>query len=270
MILSEAELRRIAGFMKQRYGINLEKKRTLISGRLDVRLTQKGYTSYDEYMNKVEQEPDGEEAQFLINQLTTNHTFFFRENAHFEYMNRIALPYLREKEAAGRDIRIWSAAASTGEEAYSIVMVLKEFFGFDSDKWDTKVLATDISTKALSSAKEGIYSAESVEQLENRLIKRHFTRQKDGNYQINKETRDEVIFATFNLMNPFSFKKKFHIVFLRNVMIYFDEPTKCELIRKVTDYLAPGGFLFVGMTETIDKATPGLQYVQPSIYRKVQ
>lgn len=268
VILEDEEFLRIVNFMKRNYGVNLSKKRTLIVGRLENKMTQRGYSGYGEFISKVEANPKGEEAMLLVNTLTTNHTFFMRESLHFDFMREVALPEIRQKASATRDVRIWSAASSSGEEAYSIVMTLKEFFGTDAPRWDTKVLATDISTRALTAAKEGIYRAEAVEQLPDRWIRQHFIKLPDGDYRVNDSIRNEVIFNTFNLMNPFPFKKPFHIIFLRNVMIYFDEPTKRELVKKMYNALEPGGYMFVGTTETFDRSCTDFENVQPSVYRK--
>lgn len=266
--LKPTELRRISGFMKSHYGVDLSEKSTLITGRLENKLTRMELDSFDAFMDLVEKNPGGDEEQLLVNTLTTNHTFFMRENVHFDFMRDVALPEIKAKYAASKDIRIWSAAASSGEEAYSIVMTVKDFFGFDAAQWDTKVLATDISTKVIEAAKEGIYRPEQVASLPTRWIKQHFTKLPSGDYQAKQELRDEVIFNTFNLMDPFPWKKKFQIIFLRNVMIYFDEKTKRELIDKMYKFLEPGGYLFIGTTETIDKTATQLKHVQPSIYTK--
>lgn len=268
MILTDEDMNRIAAFMKNNYGVNLENKRTLITGRLDNQLTRLGYESFTGFIDCVERNPKGEEATLLVNSLTTNHTFFMREPIHFNFMRNVALPEIREKERNTKDVRIWSAAASSGEEAYSIVMTLKDFFGFEATEWDTTVLATDISTKVLDKARQGIFKAEAVEQLPQRWIKQHFSITKDGDYQVKPATRNEVVFNNFNLMTPFPFRKKFHIIFLRNVMIYFDDPTKDELLKKMADFLETGGYLFVGTTETIDHQKIGLHHIQPSIYQK--
>lgn len=268
MELTEAELTRISTFMKAKYGVDLKKKSTLITGRLENKLHRLGIESYTEFMNRIERNPGGDEAALLVNALTTNHTYFLREPVHFDFMRDVALPRIKERCAATHDVRIWSAAASSGEEAYSIVMTLKDFFGLDSANWDTKVLATDISTKALLTAREGIYSADRIAELPERWIRQHFTKLPDGNYRVKDETRAEVIFNTFNLMDPFPWKKRFHIIFLRNVMIYFDEKTKRDLMDNICRFLEPGGYVFIGTTETIDKAACGLIHVQPSIYIK--
>lgn len=267
--LKPAELRRISGFMKSHYGVDLSEKSTLITGRLENKLARMELDSFDAFMDLVEKNPGGDEEQLLVNSLTTNHTFFMRENVHFDFLRDVALPEIKARYAATKDIRIWSAAASSGEEAYSIVMTVKDFFGFDAAQWDTKVLATDISTKVIETAREGIYRPEQVASLPTRWIKQHFTKLSNGDYQARQELRDEVIFNTFNLMDPFPWKKKFQVIFLRNVMIYFDEKTKRELIDKMYKFLEPGGYLFIGTTETIDKTATQLKHVQPSIYTKV-
>lgn len=266
--LSSSELARISNFMKSRYGVDLSEKSVLVSGRLVNKITALGYTSYNEFMDRVEADPNGEDTHLLINTLTTNHTYLMREPIHFQFMREVALPEIRQKCANTRDVRIWSAAASSGEEAYSIVMTLKDFFGFDADRWDTKVLATDISTKALAKAKEGIFTEEQTEKLPPRWLKLYFNELPDGGFQVKREYRNEIIFNTFNLMDPFPWKKRFHIIFLRNVMIYFDEDTKRELINKVYEFLEPGGYLFIGSTETIDKTATKLIHVRPSVYTK--
>lgn len=269
MELTSTEMSRITVFMKKNYGVDLQEKSTLISGRLENKIVRLGIHSYNEFMDKVEADIHGEEATLLVNSLTTNHTFFMREAIHFDFMREVALPQIRSKCAATKDVRIWSAASSSGEEAYSIVMTMKDFFGIEAERWDTTVLATDISTKALAAAKEGIYRAEAVEALPDRWIKQHFKKLDEESYQVKEATRKEVIFNTFNLMEPFPWKRKFHIIFLRNVMIYFDEPTKKELIDKMYRFLEPGGYLFIGTTETIDKTATPLAHVKPSIYMKM-
>ncbi len=267
-MITEQEFRRIAVYVKQKYGIDLSGKQILVNGRMENYLLRNGYSGYDEYMTKVENNPKGEEARNLINVLTTNHTYFMRESEHLDYMKRVILPQIKVKEASTRDVRIWSAASSTGEEPYSIAMVLRDYFGPEPQKWDTRVLATDISTKVLEKAQRGKYLKEQIEPLPESWKKRYFKKVNDLEYQATKELRGEVIFRQFNLMNKFPFHKKFHVVFMRNVMIYFDEATKRQLLSRVYDFLEPGGYLFVGTTEAVDRKGLKFQYVEPSIYRK--
>ena len=150
-----------------------------------------------------------------------------------------------------------------------IAMVLADFFGVDKSNWDTKVLATDISTKVLQKALAGVYSAEQLKSVPEQWKKKFFKSVMGGTqYQVKPELKEEVIFRQFNLMDPFPFKRKMHTIFLRNVMIYFDEKTKQELVQKVYDTLEPGGYLFIGTTETIDRSSTPFQIIQPSIFRK--
>ena len=150
-----------------------------------------------------------------------------------------------------------------------LAMLLKDFFGLEHEAWDTKVLATDISTEVLQHAAAGVYEGEQIACLPDHW-KRRFLRQIDNemHFEITKEIKDEVLFRQFNLMEPFPFKRRMHIVFLRNVMIYFDKETKQQLIQKVYDVMEPGGYLFIGRTETIDRSSTPFQLVQPSIFRK--
>lgn len=150
-----------------------------------------------------------------------------------------------------------------------IAMVLSDFFGLERDKWDKKILATDISTKVLQKAMAGIYNAEQLDKMPDQWKRHFFHKLPGGNqYQVTQELKNEVIFRQFNLMDPFPFKKKMHTIFLRNVMIYFDEKTKQEVVQKVYDALEPGGYLFIGTTETLDRSSTPFQIIQPSIFRK--
>lgn len=267
-MITEQEFRRVAVFVKNQYGIDLTGKQILVNGRMKNYLLRNGYSGYDEYMSKVEGDPSGEEARNLVNVLTTNHTYFMREFEHFEFMKKKILPQLKVKEAARKDLRIWSAASSTGEEPYTIAMVLMDYFGLEHNQWDTKVLATDLSTKVLQHAQKGVYLEEQIEPLPENWRRRYFKKINDLEYQVKRELKDEVIFRQFNLMNPLPFKKPLHLVFLRNVMIYFDDKTKLQLLNRIYDKLEPGGYLFVGTTESVDRKGTRFQYVEPSIYRK--
>ncbi len=267
-MITDSEFNRIVGYVKGNFGIDLSQKRVLIMGRLENYLLRNGFDSYNDYMTEVEKDPSGKEAKNLINVLTTNHTYFMRESEHFDYMRQIVLPQLRRKEAAGKDLRIWSAASSTGEEPYTIAMVLMDFFGIEHKAWDTKVLATDISTRVLEHASRGMYLKEQVEPLPPKWKQRYFKQINSEQYVAKDVLKKELIFRRFNLMNDFPFRRKFHIVFLRNVMIYFEDETKYNLLRKIYDFMEPGGYLFIGTTENLDKNKTRFEYVRPSIYRK--
>lgn len=267
--MTQEEFLRIYIFMKSRYGIDMIRKKDIVQGRLENYIRSGGWNNYTEYMNAVESDITGNLEKQLVNILTTNHTFFMREFEHLDYMKKTVLPQLREREAERRDLAIWCGAASTGEEPYMLAMLLRDYFSLDYKDWDTKVLATDISTEALRQAATGIYTKEQIEKLPEQWRRRYIrSAGQDEKYQIIDEIRQEVLFRTFNLMQPFPFKRKMHVIFLRNVMIYFDQNTKRELIQKVYDVMEPGGYLFIGRTETIERDTVPLEMVSPSIFRK--
>lgn len=268
-MITDEEFLRISSYMKQRYGIDLSQKKVIINGRLENYIKRGGWGSFNEFMNAVENDKTGNQEKMLVNFLTTNHTYFMREFEHFDYFKNVVLPWLRTKENAKKDLRIWCGAASSGEEPYMIAMVLSDFFGLERDQWDTKVLATDISTKVLQKAMMGVYDAEQLKNLPEQW-KRHFFKAINGGnqYAVTDELKKEVIFRQFNLMDPLPFKKRMHTVFLRNVMIYFDDQTKKALIQRVFDAMEPGGYLFIGTTETLDRSSTPFQIIQPSIFRK--
>ena len=261
-MISDEEFLRIANYLKSRYGIDMGQKKVIMNGRLENYMKKEGWKNFNEYMDALQKDSSGKLEKALIDHLTTNHTFFMREFEHFEFFKDTVLPYLKNKESKSKDLRIWCGASSTGEEPYMIAMVLKDFFGMDHKFWDTKVLATDISTKVLQKAIAGVYRSESIEVLPDKW-KRHFFKKVPGQdqYMVTEELKKEVIFRQFNLMNPFPFKKKMHVV-------YFDGPTKQELVQKVYDCLEPGGYLFIGTTETLDRGSSKFQIIRPSIFRK--
>ena len=267
--MTEQEFRRISMFIKSRYGIDMTSKKEIMEGRLTNILRRLAMDSYSDYMNAVEADITGELEKELVNTLTTNHTYFMREFEHFDFLRTQILPWLKQTEAESRDLRIWCGAASTGEEPYMIAMMLLDYFGLEKSRWDTKVLATDLSTDVLQTAVRGIYKKEAIQGLPESW-KRRFTKSlPDSEYcEMTQELKNEVLFRQFNLMSPFPFRKKMHVVFLRNVMIYFDHPTKRELIRKIYDNLVPGGYLIIGKTETIEREGTEFEMIRPSIFRK--
>ena len=267
--MTEGEFSRIYIFLKNNYGIDMSHKKEIMAGRLDNYVRNGGWKSYTDYMNALEADYTGKLQKELVNMLSTNHTYFMREFEHFDYLRKEVLPYLREKEAKQKDLCIWSAASSTGEEPYMLAMLLKDFFGLEHEQWNTQVLATDISTDVLQQAVAGGYTKEQIAALPEQWKRRFFHVKSDGeHFEVTNELKNEVVFRQFNLMDAFPFRRKMHIVFLRNVMIYFDHATKKKLIQKIYDVMEPGGYLFIGRTETIDKDIVPFQMIQPSIFRK--
>lgn len=267
--ITEEEFIRIYRFLKGRYGIDLDRKKKIVQGRLENYMDVNGFRNYHEFMNTMEKDITGKWEHDLVNIMTTNHTFFMREFEHFDYLRQVVLPELKSRESQRKDLCIWCGAASTGQEPYMLAMLLKDFFGLEHSQWDTKVLATDVSTQALQQAIDGVYEQSQIAVLPENWKRRFFRPVGDGEQlQVTGELKNEVLFRQFNLMDAFPFKRKMHIVFLRNVMIYFDKETKNQLIQKVYDAMEPGGYLFIGRTETIDKNVVPFQLIQPSIFRK--
>ena len=268
-MITDEEFLRVSTFMKQRYGIDLSQKKVIVNGRLENYIKKGSWKNINEFMDDVERDKTGGQEKMLVNFLTTNHTYIMREFEHFDFFRSVVLPWAKSKESVRKDLRIWCGAASTGEEPYMIAMVIADFFGIERSQWDTQGLATDISTRVLQHALAGVYRADQIKNVPEQW-KRRFFKSTAGNsqYLVKEELKKEVLFRQFNLMDPFPFKRKMHAIFLRNVMIYFDEKTKQELVRKVYDTLEPGGYLFIGTTETLDRGSTPFQIIQPSIFRK--
>ena len=269
MEITDQEFRRIVTYVKSRYGIDLTQKRTLIVGRLENYLTRGNFDSYSAYMDIVEGNPQGKEAAELINALTTNHTYFMRESDQFDFLKSHVLPRLRTQCNSTKDIRIWCAASSTGEEPYTLEMILRDYFKLVEGEWDTSLLATDVSTKVLETAKRGRYHKDQLDNIPSVYRKCYFRKVSVEEYEVTQDIKSRVIFKQFNLMDPIPFRGKFNVVFLRNVMIYFDDITKQQLIRRIYDHMETGGFLFLGTTEALDRSRINFRYVRPSVYQKV-
>jgi chemotaxis protein methyltransferase CheR len=267
--ITDKEYEILTDYILENYGIKLgDRKKTLVVGRLQNILLQKGFTSFSEYFNHVVADKTGDAVATLVDKITTNHTFFMREPDHFYYFRDNVLPYLAST-IKDKDLRIWSAGCSTGEEAYTLAMIMQDYFGPKKTFWDTSVLATDISNKVLDAAKKAEYRNKDIKPLPPYWRINYFTKINKEKSIVVDQIKNEVIFRFFNLMNSsFPFKKKFHVIFCRNVMIYFDPQTKKELVNRFYDFLEFGGYLFIGRSETIKREETKFKYVMPAIYRK--
>lgn len=263
--LTDKEFSDMVTYVKSNYGINLMNKRQLIESRMYSVLTEKELDSFSDYF-KLLRKNDAKEITVLLNKLTTNHTFFMREPAHFEFLKTVILPQIVKKNS-NKELRIWSAGCSSGEEAYSTIMVIREFLGLQSGQWDFQILATDISANAMEKAQNATYHEDSLKNLDPSWIRKYFVSQ-GGTYQLKPEIRKEVLFKHFNLMDPIPYHKRFDLIFCRNVMIYFDQITKNNLVNKFYDAIKPGGYLFIGHSETIQRDQSPFKYIQPSVYQK--
>jgi chemotaxis protein methyltransferase CheR len=275
--LTEKEFWQISELVHERFGINLtEAKRALVRGRLNSLVKSLGFSSFEDYYNTVIDDPTGESLLSLIDRISTNHSFFFRERDHFEFLESVALPEVgkRIEERGPKDIRIWCAGCAAGEEAYTLAMVLAEFFGTELHKWDVGILATDISTTALERALEGVYPAGKVEVVPPRY-RRYLQPLEEGEsndgvqYAVTERVKRLVCFKRLNLMREeFPFKGKFHIIFCRNVMIYFDQETRRRLLEKLYRCIHSEGYLFIGHSETLGREEGFFRYVMPTVYKR--
>ena len=267
--ITEKEFKQFAEYIKANYGLNLKaEKQSMVAGRLNNVILNGHFNSLSEYLNHVVADKSGQAAEALLDKITTNHTFFMREAEHFYYFRDKVLPIfasaLRE-----RDLRIWSAACSSGEEPYTLAMIIDEFFKKEKMLWDTKILATDISSSVLDIAKKGVYSKERISALPLSWKLNYFKELDEENSVLTEKIRNEVIYRKFNLMDSvFPFKRKFHVIFCRNVMIYFDSKTKDELVEKLYELTEYGGYLFIGHSESLNRDFTRYRYVMPAVYRK--
>jgi chemotaxis protein methyltransferase CheR len=247
-------------------------KRELVAARLGKRLVATNAANMGEYLAKL-RAPDGEqELVNLVDVILTHHTFFFREKDHFEFVRNVAVPELLARLGTERwpALRAWSAACSSGEESYSLAITLEECL---RDKaWPWHIEATDISEGILEQARSAIYSKESVDKLPQEVCRAHFQKgvgRQAGNYRVKAGLRSRVSFHQFNLLGQrLPFADRFHIIFCRNVMIYFDRDTQQELIHRLTRQLVPGGYLMVGHSESLMAINHSLCPARPAIYRK--
>ncbi len=267
--ITEKEFDKLASYIHQNYGIHLtEKKMLLMTGRLSNLLETKHIRNYSDYYDYVVSDHSGQAVTELIDKITTNHTFFMREAEHFKYFGDVVLPYLK-KTIPDYDLRIWSAGCSYGQEPYTLSMIIQDYFESSMHLWDTQLLATDISQKVLSKAIGGVYSASEIAQLPLQWKINYFHQVGYDEYEVNEEIKRNIVFKKFNLMDTtFPFKRRFHVIFCRNVMIYFDNKTKEELINKFYQMTEPGGYLFIGHSESLNRETTDYKYVMPAVYRK--
>ncbi|HBF35371.1 TPA: hypothetical protein DDW35_12490 [Candidatus Sumerlaeota bacterium] len=246
-------------------------KRELVRSRLMKRLRALQVTTYEEYYEILaHHDGDGSELVMMLDAISTNKTDFFRENQHFQFLSETALPAIMTRNRTTRRIRVWSAGCSSGEEPYTLAMVLREHLD-RSVNWDIKILATDISTKVLQFAHEGIYEEEKVKPVPVQYRTAYFDKGKNARgqvvYRAKPELRNLITFRRLNLMNAtFPFSGAFDVIFCRNVMIYFDKGTQETLVNKYYKHLASGGYLFIGHSESLNSLKTPFQFVKPTIY----
>lgn len=261
-----AGIQQLAKLAYEQFGLDLRAgKEGLIQSRLGKAMREHGIDSLEEYCSFVRRDPSGQALTQMIDALTTNHTSFFREVKHFEFLKQVAFPVWRQR----KDVQIWSAACSSGEEPYSLAMTILEQWGTGAG--DVRILATDVSTRVLETAGKGLYRQESFPQPLPDRLKQYLLRGKhqfEGWYQIRPEVRRMIRFEQRNLVRPLGIQQKFAAIFCRNVMIYFDRPTQEDVVNRLAACLEPGGYFFVGHSESLSGMKHSLEYVCPATYRK--
>ncbi|MDQ6993805.1 MAG: protein-glutamate O-methyltransferase [Mariprofundus sp.] len=250
-------------------GIVLQKgKEDMLYGRLTRRIRLLKLGSFRAYIDHLEADPEGEEFGEFINAITTNLTSFFREKHHFDYMKSTMLPLLMQQNKQSRRIRIWSAGCSTGEEPYTIAMMVAETV---PPGWDVKILATDLDTNVLAHCEKGIYDISRIEGLPDSVVKKWFLpNRKVGatKVKVKPELQELIFFRQLNLLKEWPMSGPMDVIFCRNVIIYFDNPTKQQLIDRYAELLGPERYLFLGHSESMNNLSDRFNLVGKSVYSK--
>ena len=262
--LKDNEFRQFQSWLHASTGINLSSaKKALVAGRLSKRLKLLDITSFGDYFKFIQQQSAADELQTAIDLLTTNETYFFREPKHFDFMREKIIPNI----APAKTFRVWSAASSSGEEAYSIAMTIAN--QTTSAPWE--VFGSDISTQVLQLARSGHYPIARARTIPNAYLSKYClkgTGTQEGTFLIDRNLRNHVSFAQINLNEPLPDVGQFDLIFIRNVMIYFDHDTKCRVIERLVPQLKSGGYLFVSHSESLNGISDKFNLISPSIYRK--
>jgi chemotaxis protein methyltransferase CheR len=264
--LTASEFRQISDLAYERFGLDLKKgKEALVAARLGKKLRKLGFATFAEYHRHVLADSTGDALVELIDALTTNHTSFLRERVHFEFLARAANEEFRDVST----LRVWSAACSSGEEPYSIAMCLAEALAKAPGR-QFSILATDISTRVLDSARRGVYPVSRFEDVPEPWRRAYLLRgqgESQGFYKIKPAMAQRIEFERLNLIEPFPQRGRCHVIFCRNVMMYFDKGTQQDIVQRLTGCLERGGYLFVGHSESLTGVRHALQYVRPATYR---
>lgn len=267
MRLTEDEFLNIVEFMRKNYGINLEKKKVLIECRLSRTVENCGAGSFGQYMEMLRQDRTGKMTEEMVSRLTTNYTYFLRESVHFSVLEKTVLPELAARNRNGF-CNVWCAGCSTGEEAYTLAMLLQDFREKTPAAPSMRILATDISQEVLTKAEQGIYPASQWGNIPREWQKKYCHMVDEKSFQINDKIKYHIRFKKQNLLGTERGAEMFDFIFCRNVMIYFDKESKVKLLRRLEASLKPGGYLFIGLAELFGREETKLRPVCPAVYRK--
>jgi chemotaxis protein methyltransferase CheR len=266
LTLKASEFQQISQLAHERFGLDLKRgKEALVAARLAKRLRQGGFQNFADYFRHVLADSTGDALIELIDSLTTNHTSFMRERAHFEFLARAAVEEFRDV----RKLEVWSAACSSGEEPYSIAMCLSDALARRGNRREFRIRATDISTRVLGIARRGVYAAERFQELPDAWRRAYLLRgdgASSGFYKMKPELTRLIEFERLNLIERLPAGRSYHVIFCRNVMMYFDKPTQQGIVQRLGACLEPGGYLFVGHSESLTGIEHELRYVRPAVY----
>ncbi len=273
--LSDREFRSLQELIYREAGIHLsEAKKALVSGRLTRRLRALGLDNFKDYYEQVEASVD--ERTAMLDCISTNETRFFREPKQFDFLEATVLPHWRALGDSGtipKKIRVWSAACSSGEEPYTLAMVLGTHFP-DSDGWSVEILASDLSTRVLSAAREGVWPIERSNDIPERFRKAWMLRgirAEEGRMRAHPRLKSMIEFRRINLNDRnYAIRDSFDLIFCRNVLIYFNRESKTDVINRLTQHLSPTGLLFLGHAESLTGTTHTLEHAGPTVYRRSQ
>lgn len=265
-MMTDAEFARLVTFVRNGYGIDLAKKRELVESRLSLHISRLGCASYTQYLNSVTTPPEGAECRAMVDRLSTNHTYFFREMDAIRDFVDIAVPEILARPSG--TVSIWCAAASSGQECWTLAMELDCCLRLHTPLANYSILATDVSERALAAGEKGLYPLAELEKIPERFARAYTRRVDDKQFEIVPELRSHVQWRRLNLMGMLAFARPFDAVFCRNVMFYFDNKSRLALLPKLWASLRSGGRLYVGVTEAIDRERRYFDYIAPSIYRK--
>ncbi len=275
MTIKDRDYDFIRKLVYERSRINLgPDKRELVTARLNKRLRATNIATISEYCRYLQSEPDEEELCHLVDAISTNHTYFFREKEHFDFLYSHILPEMVKRRSTDSwpFFNLWSAASSSGEEPYSIAITLAEYMRKTTCAWPWRIEATDISHRILAKAKAGVYREDTVSKVPKDIQQTYFQKgfgPQEGNYRVKPELAQMITFRQLNLLeNEPPGKDPFNAIFCRNVMIYFDHNTQQELVNRLARRLVPGGYLLVGHSESLTAIHHNLTMVKPAIYRR--
>ena len=264
LVLTDRDMTRIAALVYERSGITLhDGKRPLVVARLQKRLRALSLDTFSAYLAYLETDRSGDELVMLLDAIATNHTYFFREEQHFQLLAERVVPEMRKNRGP---LKIWCAAASTGEEPYTIGMTLLDL----NPPMDFQMLASDISTKALRAAQAATYKLAQVEKMPIETLRKYFEKgmgESAGFARVRKELRSRIEFRKINLLEVPNLDTRFDVIFCRNVMIYFDRTVQQRVVAALERYLRPGGYLFISHSESLNGINHGLRWIAPAAYQ---